>query len=100
MFQKNYQWYPKITDGTQNDGQSGSVAIFWTPKMMKIDQSIKCARKFGYRLYTILGTIRHFGYHWGAVLGTIIPILCTVKIESLPNFNIPWRTLGTEWYPM
>ena len=57
MFQKNYQWYPKIVDGAQNHGQSGFGAIFWIPKMMKIDHSIKCVRKFGYHLGTILGTI-------------------------------------------
>ena len=34
-----------------------SGPFFWTLKMMKIDHTIKCVKKFGYHLGTILGTI-------------------------------------------
>ena len=85
VFRKYHRWYPGIGDGTQNYGQSGFWAIFWTLKMMKIDHTIKCVRKFGYHPGYHLGTIRHSGYHWGTILGTMVAFLCAVKIEISSN---------------
>ena len=57
--------------------------------MMKIDHTIKCVRKSGYHLGTILGTI----------LRTMVAFFCVVKIEISSNFKIFvmfWVPNGTQ----
>ena len=74
--------------------------------MMKIDHTIKCVRKFGYHLGTILGTIwvpfdimGTIGDFWTTILGTMIAFLCAIKIKISSNFDIYvlfWVPNGTQ----